>query len=124
MPVNADAPPASRRVLVVEDEMMIAMMLEDMLSDLGHSVIAIAGQLDSALSLASDTDADLVILDLDLGGEPSLPVAKILAERGVPFIFASGYGSQGLTAPFQDAVTLRKPYDLNDLSSALQRLSI
>jgi DNA-binding response OmpR family regulator len=110
--------------LVVEDEMMIAMMLEDMLTDLGHSVIAIAGQLDSALDLARDTDADMVILDLDLGGETTLPVAQVLAERGVPFIFASGYGSQRHTAPFHSVVTLKKPFDLNDLSRALKQIPL
>lgn len=122
MSLTADAPLAARRVLVIEDEMMIAMLLEDMLSDLGHSVVAVAGQLDSALSVARETDADMVILDLDLGGQTSLPVAQVLAERGVPFIFASGYGSQGLTPPFQHVITLKKPFDLNDLSRALQQM--
>ncbi|HVY34148.1 MAG TPA: response regulator [Caulobacteraceae bacterium] len=122
MSLTADAPPAARRILVVEDEMMIAMMLEDMLSDLGHSVVAIAGQLDSALGLARETDADMVILDLDLGGQTSLPVAQVLSERGIPFIFASGYGSQGLSPPFQDVITLKKPFDMNDLSRALKQM--
>ena len=83
---------ASRRVLVIEDEMMIAMLLEDMLADLGHQVVGVAGRLDVALELARDADADLAILDVDLGGESSFPVAEVLTSRGLPFLFATGFG--------------------------------
>ena len=118
----ADTRPAGWRVIVIEDEMMIAMLLKDMLADLGHSVIAVAGQLDSALRLARDTDADLAILDVNLGGEESFPVAQVLTERGLPFLFATGYGSPDLAEPFQNAITLNKPFEMNDLSQALHRL--
>ena len=69
---------ASRRVLVIEDEMMIAMLLEDMLADLGHQVVGVAGRLDVALELARDADADLAILQPLLGVE-----AQLARERAV-----------------------------------------
>ncbi len=111
-----------RRILVVEDEMMIAMLLEDMLADLGHTVIGVAGRLDSALDMARKTDVDIAILDVNLSGEPSFHVAQVLVERGLPFMFATGYGVLGLEAPFQDTLTLKKPFELNDLSRALEQL--
>ena len=111
-----------RRVIVVEDEMMIAMLLEDMLTDLGHTVVGVAGRLDSALDLAREADADMAILDVNLSGEASFPVAKVLAERGLPFMFATGYGALGLEAPFQHILTLKKPFELKDLSRALEQL--
>ncbi len=103
---------------------MIAMMLESMLEDLGHKVVAVAGRLDNALELAREADADLAILDVNLKGEASFPVAQVLTERGVPFLFATGNGSAGLAAPFQNAPALRKPFELRDLSEALDRLKI
>lgn len=121
---SGEASRPARRVLVVEDEMMIALLLEDMLADLGHRVVAVAGRLDAALELARETDADLAILDVNLNGEASFPVAEVLTERGLPFLFATGYGSPGLSAPFEDAVTLKKPFELEDLSQALQRLGV
>ena len=120
----SDPCPAGRRVLVVEDEMLIALLLEQMLADLGHHVVAVASQLDSALRLARDTDADLAILDVNLGRDVSFPVAQVLTERGLPFLFASGYGSPNLAPPYQDAITLKKPFELKDLSKALQRLCV
>jgi DNA-binding NtrC family response regulator len=111
-----------RRVIIVDDEMMITMLLEEMLVTLGHTVVGIAGRLDSALDLARSAEADIAILDVNLNGEVSFPVAKVLAERGLPFMFATGYGALGLEAPFQNAVTLKKPFELKDLSQALERL--
>jgi CheY-like chemotaxis protein len=84
-----------RRVLLVEDEAMIAMLIEDMLEDLGHSLAAVATRLEEALALARSEALDLAILDLSLGGTLTYPVADVLRERRVPFIFATGYGSDG-----------------------------
>lgn len=121
-PSSTDDHPAGLRIIVVEDEMIIALMLQDMLAELGHSVVGVAGRLDSALGLAREAEADLAILDVNLGGEDSLPVAQVLAERGVPFLFATGYGSPAHDAPYQDTITLNKPFEMNDLSRALHRL--
>src|SRR5262249_48543531 len=88
---------AGKRVLVVEDEIMIRMLLEGMLADLGHSVAAEAGDISQAMDLARQGDFDLAVLDVNLNGNPVTPVVEILTERGVPFIFASGYGQRGLS---------------------------
>ena len=105
--------------------MMIAIMLEDMLADLGHEVVGLAQSVAGALAL---TDAkagqfDLAILDINLAGERSFPVARRLAERGVPFLFATGYGVLGLEAPFQDAFTLKKPFQQEELARAIERVA-
>ena len=120
----APTPPnGPRRIIVVEDEMIIAMLLEDMLADLGHTVVGVASRLDSALVLARTAEADMAILDVNLSGEASFPVAQVLSDRGLPFMFATGYGALGIEAPFQDTLTLKKPFELADLERALDRLS-
>src|SRR5262249_61243316 len=81
----------SKRILIVEDELMIRMLLEGMLTDLGHSVAAEAGGLDEAILLARQAEFDLAVLDVNLNGAPVTPGVEILVERGLPFIFASGY---------------------------------
>ena len=83
---------AGKRVLVVEDELMIRMLLEGMLTDLGHTVAAEAGGIDEAVALAKKETFDVAVLDVNLNGHPVTPVVEILVERGVPFLFASGYG--------------------------------
>ncbi len=113
-----------RRVLVVEDEMMIAMMVEDMLTDLGHEVVGVAPNLKQALALAASAQIDVAVLDINLGGgERSFPVAQLLRDRGVPFLFATGYGTLGLEAPFQDTVTLKKPFQISDLGKAVEAVT-
>src|SRR5260370_25162394 len=91
---------AGKRVFVVEDEIMIRMLLEGMLADLGHSVAAEAGDLSHALHLARQGQFDLAVLDVNLNGDSVTPVVAILAERGLPFIFASGFGPPGLTPTY------------------------
>ncbi len=116
--------PAPRRVLVVEDEMLIAMMLEDMLTDLGHHVVGVAPNLKSALVMAREEQFDLAILDINLAGERSFPVAQALQARGLPFLFATGYGPLGLEAPFRDTPTLNKPFHMADLAKAIDSVAI
>jgi CheY-like chemotaxis protein len=84
-----------KRVLVVEDEMTIALLIEDMLTDLGHEVVGLAMRLPQAMELAATAIVDLAILDVNLDGRMSFPVADLLSARGVPFVFATGYGSAG-----------------------------
>jgi CheY-like chemotaxis protein len=118
--------PASRpvslgkRVLVVEDEVMIRMLLEDMLGELGYSIAAQASHLDEALEAATTTDFDIAILDVNLNGQPISPVADALAARGTPFVFATGYGEHGLPEPYRDRPALKKPFQIDGLKLMLQ----
>ena len=114
--------PASpaKRILVVEDELMIRMLLEDMLSELGYTVAAQAGRIDEALHAAKTADFDLAILDVNLDGEPVLPVADALVARGTPFVFATGYGERGLPEAYRNRPTLKKPFQLEGLKQMLQ----
>jgi len=109
------------RIFVVEDEMMIAMLLEDMLADLGHRVAGVAMRLPQALEMAKATEADIAILDINLDGRKSFPVAGVLRDKGVKLIFASGYGSPGLEEPFLDEIILKKPFEPDDIRLALAR---
>jgi CheY-like chemotaxis protein len=111
--------PQAKRVLVVEDELMIRMLLEDMLGELGYTIAAQAAHIDEALEAAKSADFDLAILDVNLNGEPISPVADALVARGVPFVFATGYGEHGLPAPYRDRPTLKKPFQLESLEQML-----
>lgn len=106
-----------KRVLVVEDEPIVAMHLEDMLEDLGCEVAGSYARLEEARAAAAVGDFDLAILDVNLGGTESFPVAEVLSTRGVPFVFATGYG--GRETPFPQARTVTKPYRQEDLERAL-----
>jgi CheY-like chemotaxis protein len=109
----------SKRVLVVEDEAMIRMLLEGMLTDLGHTVAAEAGTIDQALALAKEGDFDIAILDVNLDGKPITPVVEILIERGVPFVFASGYGQRGVPEAYRASPALQKPFQVEALAKAI-----
>ena len=101
---------AGKRVLVVEDELMIRMLLDGMLTDLGHTVAAEAGRIDEALTMAKQADFDVAILDVNLNGQPITPVVEILVQRGLPFVFATGYGQRGVPDAYRNHVTLQKPF--------------
>ena len=117
-----DRSSGSRRVLVVEDEIMIRMLLEDMLEDLGFKVTLSAGRLDEAISLAREGEFDVAILDVNLDGELVYPVADVLAARGLPFAFSTGYGESGMPDIYRDRPTLLKPFQLAGLEKALMDL--
>lgn len=111
------------RVLVVEDESLIAMLVEDMLNDLGHEVGAIASRMTDALEIARSGQFDVAIIDVNLDGQSSYSVADVLAERGVPYIFATGYGSKGLDPKYSDTPVLTKPFVGDELETALSQIS-
>ncbi|RAI57215.1 response regulator [Roseicella frigidaeris] len=111
-----------RRVLVVEDEALVAMLVEDALLDAGAAVVGPAATVSEALSLLSKENPDVAVLDLNLAGETSTPVADVLAQRGVPFVVATGYGAEGLPPSHAHVPVLAKPYDPDDLTAALGRL--
>jgi CheY-like chemotaxis protein len=107
------------RILVVEDEMLVAMNIEDMLLAMGHEVAGLASRLAPALQLAREGEFDLAMLDVNLAGETSFPVADILRERGIPFLFATGYGADGIEPGYRGAPVLQKPFRSSDLAGAL-----
>ncbi len=117
MSENADL--AGLRVLVVEDEMMVSMLIEDMLSDLGCVVIGPASRLDEAIELANSTELDCAVLDVNLGGQPIFPLADILRAKGAPFAFATGYGDAGLRDVDRGSPVLQKPFREGDLARVL-----
>lgn len=109
---------AGLRVLIVEDEAMLTIFLEDVLTDAGCEVIATASRLEEAMEKAASLSFDVAMLDVNLNGKQSLPVADKLASRGIPFVFATGYGSK-LPSTAPEAPVLRKPFELDELQHAL-----
>jgi CheY-like chemotaxis protein len=112
------------RILIVEDEMLVAMNIEDMLLGLGHEVAGLASRLAPALALAQESRFDAAMLDVNLAGEPSFPIAELLVERGVPFLFATGYGRAGIEERFRDRPILQKPFRAAELGAALAGLCL
>jgi len=110
-----------KRILVVEDEALVAMLLEDMLTDLGCDVVGPAHTLQRALDLVESEQVDAAILDVNVGGRRSYPVAEKVAAKGIPFVFASGYDSPGAEWD-RSATILRKPFDVRTLGDALMEL--
>ncbi|MCJ9700018.1 response regulator [Bradyrhizobium sp. SHOUNA76] len=109
-------------VLLIEDEALIQMMIADMLAELGHTVVAEASDLPSALEHATNTEFDFAVLDVLLGRASSEPVAVILTERNIPFAFASGYGAEGIPDGFQDRPLLTKPFQIDQLERCIAKL--
>jgi len=103
--------------------MMIRMLLEGMLDDLGHIVAGEAGAIDEALALARSADFDIALLDVNLNGRPITPVVEILIKRGLPFVFASGYGQGGVPEPYRGSPVLQKPFQVEALAAAINAAS-
>jgi CheY-like chemotaxis protein len=110
------------RVLVVEDEPLIAMLLEEMLNDLGISRITAVGRLEQALGAAQREVFDLAFLDVNLNGELTYPIAERLSARGIPFVFVTGYGVAGLDEKLRGIEVLRKPFSVDDVAKVVDRL--
>jgi len=103
---------SGRRILVVEDEMFVAMLVEDLLADLGCEVVGPASSVDQALKLLINAaPVDGALLDVNLGQEKVYPVAEALRRTGVPFVFVTGYGTAGLDQPYRNDPTIQKPFD-------------
>lgn len=107
------------RVLIVEDEVLVAMAVEDMLADLGCTVAATAGSLADALEKVRMGGFDLALLDVDLRGKKVFPVADALSEQGIPFAFASGYGAAGVPEAYRNRPVVAKPFHMEELTAAL-----
>ena len=118
----SDASRAVPRLLVVEDEYLIRMLLEDMLADLGYDVAAAVGTLAEASAIAASGDFNAAILDVNLDGQEVYPVAEILAKRGLPFVFVTGYGERNLSDPYRDRPALQKPFQAEQLKAVLAEI--
>ncbi len=117
-------PPArvGNRVLVLEDELLIAMFLDDLLVEAGYAVVGPTGTVAQALAiLASEPPPDVALLDFHVAGETSLAVADAIAERGLPMVFLTGFGREVLPPRYSDRPVLIKPYEGRELIAALAR---
>ena len=113
---------SGKRVLLLEDEFLIAVLLEDIFCDQGCIVVGSYSTVSAALAAAEGADIDLAVIDLNIGGERSYPVAEALDRRGLPFLLVTGYGVDG---PFGDQSrwpTLTKPFTIVDIVGAASRL--
>ena len=115
------AKPPGGSVFLVEDEAMIRMMVADMLEELGYSIAAETGEIEQALKLARTTNFDIAILDVNVNGKLISPVAEVIEARNRPFIFATGYGTQGLPPEYRDRPALQKPFQMENLAIMIER---
>ncbi len=99
--------------------MMISFFIEDSLTALGHTILGPASRVANALRLVETDTCDLALLDINIAGEQSYPVAKELKSRGIPFVFLSGYGSRGLSGEWIDSLMLAKPFAIEDLNARI-----
>jgi CheY-like chemotaxis protein len=113
-----------RSILIVEDEPLIAMMLEDFLETLGHSIHASCDNLTDALTRCQEGGFDLAILDVNLKGELVWPAASALRERGVPFVIASGGHVEPPPVEFLNAPMLEKPYTIDRIEPVLNEAAV
>ena len=114
---------AAPRVLVVEDEMTVAMLIEDMVSELAYEVAAVVPRLEDAMRMLDSDSFDLAMLDVHLNGKTVFPFAAELEARDIPFMFATAYGARGLPVEFRDYLVLQKPFGPVELRRALIELS-
>lgn len=113
----------SPRVFIVEDEAVISMLIEDMVSDLGGQVVGPAAKFEQAMSLALQADFDLAVLDVNVDGLAVYPIADVLCHRGIPFIFVTGYDSSVVPQRYQHNCVLLKPFTPQTFSDALGDIS-
>jgi DNA-binding response OmpR family regulator len=119
---HMNRPTAARQaaIFLLEDEALIRMMIAGMVEELGHRVAAEAGNIHEGKKLAETAAFDLALLDVNVGGESILPVAEIIETRGVPFLFITGYGQDGVPSPFGERLVLQKPFAITKLGDAIE----
>jgi CheY-like chemotaxis protein len=118
--IRAEGDLTGRRVLVVEDDSLVSMFVQDIVAEIGCEVIGVAPRYMDALEKAKSLPFDVAILDISLNGRTSFDIADSLAERGVAFVFATGYDKETLPAQFRAVPFLRKPFNKEDMERALQ----
>lgn len=111
------------RVLVVEDEITVALLIEDMVHELAYEVAGIVSRLDDAMRLLDSETFDLAMLDVHLNGKMVFPFAAELEAREIPFLFATAYGARGIPEEFRSHMVLQKPFGPVELRRALVQLS-
>lgn len=111
---------AGCRVLIVEDESMVAMLLEDSLAEIGCEVVGLASRFDEAMEKARSLSFDVAVLDVNLNGQRTFPIAEALMERGIAFVFATGYGAGSLPPSLRTAPILEKPFQQRDLERVIR----
>ena len=116
------APLAGQRILVLEDEMMVLANIEMTLNDLGCSTVCVAASVSQAIGLIAEHDFSIALLDVNLAGQKSYPVADVLAKRGIPFAFSTACGDHGDRKDLENRPVLRKPYMRADLEAVLTQL--
>ena len=109
-------------IFLVEDEALIRMMIIGMLDELGHSVVAEAGNIQEGMVLAETAEFDVALLDINVGGESIVPIAEIVRGRGLPFLFITGYAQIGLSEPFVEQPVLQKPFVITSLADAIEKV--
>jgi two-component SAPR family response regulator len=120
--MGATSTVAAKRVLVVEDELLLGILIEGMLAELGHEVVTIAPRLSTALAAVESETFDLAVLDVRLYGESVEPVAEALIAKKIPFVFATGYGRDGVPELYRNRPVLQKPFSKDDLGRAIDSL--
>ena len=115
-------PFSGRNVLLVEDELIVAWLLEDMLADLGCAVVGPAASVNQALAMIDAEAIDVAVLDVNLNGQMSYPIADALAARGVPFVFSTGYDKDRLLDGYQTFPVLQKPFHRSELVDTFAKL--
>lgn len=114
---------SGRRIFLVEDEALVAMMIESMIEELGGTVVATRSAVGEALAFVSDNHAniDLALLDLNLNGKRSYDVAAAASSHGIPVVFATGYADDDITDDWRSRPVLSKPFQLAELEATLLR---
>ena len=117
-----NSPFSDRRILLVEDEIFVVWLLEDMLADLGCAVVGPASSVNQALAMIDAEAIDAAVLDVNLNGQMSYPIADALAARGVPFVFSTGYGKDRLLDRYRIFPVMQKPFHRSELNDTLAKL--
>jgi CheY-like chemotaxis protein len=119
MPQSLAKPGHGKRVLIVEDEMLVAMLIEDILTEHGFTVAATANSMDQALTFLNRDRCDIAVLDLNLDGTRTFALADEMLNRAIPFVFSTGYGTDGIDAGYAHIRVVQKPFQDEALVAAV-----